>query len=94
MSRLIEPRFWIGILLTMGLPVSATARQVRFVDDDAPLGGDGQGWSSAYTYLQDALSEAAANPTITEIRIAAGIYKPDHDEAGNVSPGQREDLSH
>ncbi len=64
---------------------------IRYVDDDAPPGGDGLTWESAYRFLQDALTHAAASGgAITEIRIAQGLYKPDQDEAGNVTPGDRE----
>ena len=54
---------------------------VLHVDDDAPLGGNGLSWDTAFTFLQDALFEAAGDPTITEIRVAQGTYKPDRDEA-------------
>ncbi|MCG8405064.1 MAG: hypothetical protein MI923_07705 [Phycisphaerales bacterium] len=68
----------------------ATAQPVRFVDDDAPPGGDGLNWSTAYKCLQDALFEATGNTNITEIRVAQGTYKPDQDEGGHVAPGDRE----
>ncbi|UCE58461.1 MAG: right-handed parallel beta-helix repeat-containing protein [Phycisphaerales bacterium] len=61
------------------------AGQVLYVDDDAALGGNGSGWSSAFTYLQDALFAAAADPSIEEIRVGGGSYYPDRDEAGNVT---------
>ncbi len=55
---------------------------VRFVDDDAPPGGNGLSWQTAFDNLQDALAAAggtgpAPGPGITEIWIAAGTYKPD-----------------
>ncbi len=62
---------------------------VYYVDDDAPLGGDGTSWNTAHKYLQDALYLAAADPCITEIRIAGGTYYADEDEAGIVTPGNR-----
>ncbi len=50
---------------------------VLFVDDDAPGGGDGRSWRSAYRFLQDALSHAAdAAGAVTEIRVAQGTYNP------------------
>ncbi len=58
-----------------------------YVDDDAPLGGDGSSWTSPLRHLQDALTLATPG---TEIRIAGGTYTPDLDEAGSVTPGDRD----
>ena len=60
--------------------------RILYVDDDAPLGGNGMSWNTPFRYLQDALWIAAAGD---EIRVAGGVYKPDHDEAGKVKPGDR-----
>ena len=49
---------------------------VRYVDDDAPLYGDGRSWNTAYRQVQQALSAAADNSDITEIRVAGGAYVP------------------
>ncbi|TDJ54784.1 MAG: hypothetical protein E2O40_06845 [Planctomycetota bacterium] len=68
------------------LAVSSAQAGTLFVDDDAPLGGDGQSWDTAYRFLQDALADAVGG---TEIRIAEGVYTPDQDESGNVVPGDR-----
>ncbi len=65
---------------------TARAQQIVHVDDDAPLGGDGVSWSTAYAHLQDALAAAVAGD---QIRVAQGIYKPDQDESGGVAPGDR-----
>lgn len=62
----------------------------RYVVDGASAGGDGLAWATAYPYLQDALLEAASEPEVTEIRIAGGMYRPDRDEGGQVTPGDRE----
>src|SRR5436190_18812850 len=55
---------------------------VVYVDDDAPPGGDGLTWNTAFRFLQDAMvfSNVLEN-NVTEIRIAQGVYKADHDEA-------------
>ncbi|MCO6438076.1 MAG: right-handed parallel beta-helix repeat-containing protein [Phycisphaerae bacterium] len=60
----------------------ATAQSVRYVDADAtgPT-HDGLTWCTAYADLQAALDEAGTVPTppndpVTEIRVAAGMYKP------------------
>ena len=68
------------------LAVSTAQADIIYVDDDAPLGGDGLSWNTAYQFLQDALANAVAG---TEIRVAQGVYLPDQDEAGNVVPGDR-----
>ncbi|UCG48171.1 MAG: right-handed parallel beta-helix repeat-containing protein [Phycisphaerales bacterium] len=62
-----------------------------FVDDDAPLGGDGASWSTAYKYLRDGLlASLDPNRGISEVRVGKGAYKPDQDEAAGVIPGDRE----
>ena len=68
---------------------AAHAQVVLYVDDDASTNGDGAAWISAYKYLQDALAEASTNGVATEIRVAQGTYKPDQDERGLVTPGER-----
>ncbi|MGD2108695.1 MAG: right-handed parallel beta-helix repeat-containing protein [Phycisphaerae bacterium] len=65
---------------------SAHAQTIIHVDDDASVGGDGATWETAFKYLQDALATAASDD---EIRVAAGTYKPDQDEGGTVSKGDR-----
>lgn len=73
--------FALGIL-----SVNAAAQTVVYVDDDAPLGGDGANWPSAYRYLQDALT---VSPAGSVIRVAGGVYRPDQDETGNFTSGDR-----
>ena len=75
------------VAIDITLIVYEVSDAVLFVDDDAPLGGSGASWPTAYRYLQDALAVAAGNPVIQEIRIAGGTYLPDADEAGNVTVG-------
>lgn len=65
---------------------AARAQVVIHVDDDAAPGGDGSSWASAKKYLQDALFMAV---TGDEIRVAGGFYKPDVDDGGSVSVGDR-----
>ena len=64
----------------------ALAQPIIYVDDDAPLGGDGASWQTAYTYLQDALAAAESGD---EIRVAAGMYRPDQDAANPNGMGSR-----
>jgi hypothetical protein len=60
---------------------------VIYVDDDAPPGGNGSSWPTAFRCVQDAL--AAALPG-AEIRVAQGTYRPDQSETGVVTPGDRQ----
>ena len=64
------------------LAAAAHGGAIVFVDADAPPGGDGAGWPTAYRFLQDALA-AVAEPAsgITEVRVAQGSYHPDRSEA-------------
>ena len=80
----------LAVFLVAAMSTPAHAGSVVYVDDDAPAGGDGSSWTTAYRFLQDAFAEAAGDPGITEIRVGQGTYKPDQDEAGNVRPGDRE----
>jgi len=57
-----------------------------YVDDDAPQGGDGTSWATAYAHLQDALSEATSG---REIRVAQGTYRPDESDAVPGGTGNR-----
>ncbi|UCC29303.1 MAG: right-handed parallel beta-helix repeat-containing protein [Phycisphaerales bacterium] len=54
------------------------AAQIVYVDDSAIFSEDGSTWCHAYRNLQDALSVARdSGGDIHEIRVAAGVYKPD-----------------
>ncbi len=56
---------------------AAHAQTVLHVDDDAPGGGDGQTWETAYNDLQDALVPSArSGGGGVEIRVAQGVYHP------------------
>ena len=47
------------------------------MDADAPAGGDGTSWNTAFGDLQDALNLAAvAGGQVEQIWVAAGVYKP------------------
>ncbi len=61
----------IGLGLLIATASLAQAQTVIFVDDDAPAGGNGITWLTAYDDLQDALAVAP-----DEIRVAEGTYKP------------------
>jgi predicted outer membrane repeat protein len=61
--------------------------QTLYVDANAPAGGDGGSWATAYNFLQDALADANSSIKPVEIRVAEGIYKPDL--GIGVTPGDR-----
>ncbi len=68
---------------------------IIFVDDDAPLGGDGTSWDTAYRFPQDALA-FASDPAngIAEIRVAQGVYLTDRDKANPDGSNVRESTFH
>ena len=70
----------VPLFLTASLNASGPAGGVIYVDDDAPPGGDGTSWNSAYRYLHNALLDAASSGG-AEIRIAQGTYYPDESES-------------
>ena len=55
---------------------AATAQTVVFVNGDAPDGGDGRAWPTAFNSLQPALDLAVSDATVTEMWVAAGRYRP------------------
>ena len=73
----------IAILLLSSI---AHGGGLLFVDDDAPPGGDGKSWETAYRFLADALF-AAGKGQVGEIRVAQGVYKPDRDESNPDGTG-------
>lgn len=58
-------------------PEQQSSTSVAFVDTSASPGGDGASWETAYQDLQEALADAAENPSIIDIRVAEGVYLPD-----------------
>ncbi|MBU0755716.1 MAG: right-handed parallel beta-helix repeat-containing protein, partial [Planctomycetes bacterium] len=76
--------FWILLVL---FSANRLEGETLYVDDDAPLGGDGLSWNTAFKYLKDGL--AAAGPSTTVIRVAQGVYRPDQSETGVSFPGYR-----
>jgi len=72
---------------TLILAVSTIAQaRIIHVDDNAPPGGDGTSWATAYRFLQDGLAEAMAGD---EIRVGQGVYKPDRSSAWPQGSGDR-----
>jgi hypothetical protein len=59
-----------------------------YVDADAAGANNGSSWENAYNCLQDALADANSPDKAVEIRVAEGVYKPDHGAA--QTPGDME----
>ena len=77
----------VTLVFLVATACGIAAGEVIYVDDDASFGGNGQTWGTAYKYLQDALLADAISGD--QVWVAAGVYKPDQDEGGNVTPGDR-----
>jgi hypothetical protein len=71
----------LTLSICMGFGVLSTQAQI-YVDASATGANDGSSWSDAYTDLQPALDAAAAG---TEIRVAAGTYKPTEAPDGSTT---------
>lgn len=85
------------ILLVASLSQASTssADVILYVDDDAPTGGDGLSWDSAYRFLQDAFAYASdPDQEVKEIRVGQGIYQPDRNERNPQGTGKRESTFH
>ncbi|MCH8150249.1 MAG: right-handed parallel beta-helix repeat-containing protein, partial [Planctomycetes bacterium] len=59
-----------------GVPDECETSTALLVDDDAPNGGDGLTWQTAFNNLKDARSRALTCDLVNEIRIAEGTYTP------------------
>jgi hypothetical protein len=55
---------------------AALGQSVRYVDADAPAGGNGLAWTTAFRDLKSALTAANGNPAITQLWVAEGAYFP------------------
>jgi len=76
----------MAVILLWLCPAIASGGVIH-VDANAPPGGNGQTWGTAYKHLQDALYKPPTGGD--QICVAAGTYKPDEDEGANVDPNDR-----
>jgi hypothetical protein len=79
-------RAWLVLAALSASPCRGGA--IVYVDDDAAPGGDGAGWSTALTHLQDGLAAAAAGG-VAEIRVGQGTQRPDRSAAAPGGTGER-----
>lgn len=67
--------------LVVQLPADAGGLTIKYVDDDAPPGGDGSSWENAFRFLADAVNavdpDQDASLSAAEIRVAQGTYRAD-----------------
>ena len=84
---------WVAALLCLTALHSLSANAavagtglILHVDPQGPESGDGLSWKSAMRFLNDALAAADTLP-VTEIRVAAGIQRPDR--GANQTRGDR-----
>ena len=69
----------LGAMLAIVVAVPAAAQTTWFVDNNPNVTGprNGTSWSTAYEFLQDAITDAVDLDTI---RVADGTYYPDDDD--------------
>jgi hypothetical protein len=60
-----------------------------YVNSSAAPSGDGETWTTAYRFLQDALSRAGSDPAVTEVWVAGGLYEPDRAAANPAGSADR-----
>jgi parallel beta-helix repeat protein len=76
-------------VLFVGIHCATAVGRPIYVDANAPPGGDGASWATAYRYLQDALADADSYPDPNDIWVAAGVYTPDTSSAEPNGAGDR-----
>lgn len=77
LSRFCTLAAVLSIALGLGAPdCLAQGADTRFVNINAPAGGNGTSWATAYNNLKTALTAAASNQAIRQIWVAEGSYFP------------------
>ncbi len=78
MRRIVQQiAFVAAFFLLAAVTRPVAARYIVYVDDDAAPSGGGRSWTTAYRFLQDALTDAESSGEPVEVRVAQGLYKPD-----------------
>ncbi|MHC4153934.1 MAG: hypothetical protein ACYST6_03270 [Planctomycetota bacterium] len=80
-------RFCLAASILIWLMATAARGGIIHVDADANGASTGSSWTDAFVRLQDALAVASSGD---EVRVAAGIYRPDEDSANPQGSGARE----
>ena len=80
------PSIAIGAAALAAALTTASEAVIRHVDGGADPGGDGQSWTTALRYLQDALQHPDLAPG-DEIWVAEETYRPDQDAANPDGTG-------
>jgi hypothetical protein len=88
-EHILNLKICLSLVLFCTLSVSAFADRIIFVDDGAIGNNDGTSWQNAYTFLQDALTDANSVKKPVEIRVAQGTYTPDENSVSPNGIGNR-----
>jgi hypothetical protein len=86
----VNAQIWlIMAVLLLNIASANPPPKIIYVDADANGLNNGSGWADAYNYLQDALADVNSEQKPVEIRVAAGVYKPDRSSAEPNGIGDR-----
>ena len=67
---------WVMGVACAPLACFAQGADTRYVNVNAPAGGNGTSWATAYSNLRTALTAASGNPGVTKLWVAKGTYFP------------------
>jgi len=73
------------VVASLTSTAGSSAQPILHVDARSAPGGNGASWGTAYRDLQDALDHARIDPSVHEIWVAGGKYKPDRDTADRAA---------
>ncbi len=67
---------FVGLVAMLCMASVSWGNTILYVDDDAPLGGDGLSWETAYKYLQDALATTRGEKVVLDDSCGPGPCDP------------------